>query len=240
VARKVYTAKQLIRALIVWAIAGPLIVWFIVSIVESPSNPHSSETASATSSATTTNAAPPTAAVIPNEPKTIDEATWQYHQETDSFSNQKFQYATVKSKSTLEFGFPYQGEQHATLLYQPNADKDGTVSQSFTLSIERGQFICADSEFCRVLVKYDDGKMETWSGSKPSDGSTNYLRFTLYDECFPVRFAGTKSLSIKAEFYQEGTQIIEFNVSGLRDLPLPKPSEKQLRKCHAPENVARS
>ncbi len=55
-ARKVYTAKHWIRALVTWAIAGPLIIWLVVSIVESPSDPRTSSVSTSTMVAKTASA----------------------------------------------------------------------------------------------------------------------------------------------------------------------------------------
>jgi hypothetical protein len=244
-ARKVYTAKDWKNAGIVGLITVPFIIWFLNSTPSLPSDLQ----ASSASSILPTRSVPATAKseVVATTDVTdaVDAPAWQFHEATDSFSNQKFQYATVKSLNIFNFEFPYQGEQHATLLYEPQLH--GSFFEAFIrLDVERGQFICT-GEYCHVLVKFDDGTLLTWSGNLPSDGSTNELRMQVYDdgaggnaECFALKMARTKLITIRAEFYQEGTRDMEFNVAGLSDLSLPKPSQTQLRKCRAPKAIARS
>jgi hypothetical protein len=129
-ARKVYTAKDLRNALIV---AAPFAIWLGISVHNSGNDdPHEFRRAREANEdrmrrlapdpapAVTTSVSTPESPAItsaPETPKAVEETPWQFHEATDSFSNTKSQYATVKSLNTLQFGFPYQGEQHATLRY---------------------------------------------------------------------------------------------------------------------------
>jgi hypothetical protein len=165
--------------------------------------------------------------------------SWQYHEDTDSGSGEKSRYATIKSRNTIEFGFPYAGAQRATLRYQPRIH-----SPTIRLIIEHGQILCRSnsdgSNGCFVPVKFDNGALDIWRAQVLSDGSTNTLDFGTIDDnpkspaiCVADQLTKTKTLAIRATFYYEGDRTIEFNVAGLGDLPLPALTKNQLDDCRA-------
>jgi hypothetical protein len=236
--RKVYTAKDWKNAGIIGLIVASFMSWFLVWAGNSQSQvntPTASPDASIQSVATPAKLDAPAVAI---EPKDVAATAWAFHEATDSFSSKQFQYATVTSSNMFQFGFPYQGPQHATLLYEPQLH--GSIFENFVhLTVERGQFICS-GQYCTVLVKFDDGTLMNWSGHLPSDGSTNELRMQVYDdgaggnaECFALKLARAKVITIRAEFYQEATRDLIFNVAGLNGLSLPKPSRSPKCRPHA-------
>jgi hypothetical protein len=188
--------------------------------------------------ATESNSPIPPKPVPVNDP---EELTWKFHEKTDSFTNRKIQFATLKSLNTLELPFPYQGPQHAYLRIYPMGISDGSVRYSISLILERGQFICVPRPYvhvCAVNFKYDSHLFKQVAARRTSDGSTSILELGLdpYSNvngpgCIAVEFERHKSLAIQAEFFQAGLRTMEFNIEGLNNLPVQQPTQKQTKEC---------
>lgn len=131
---------------------------------------------------------------------------WQYSSSTDELSGKPIKSATVSSLNSVQFGFPYQGEQRATLHLRqhPRWGKD------VLLSVERGQFLCRSD--CRVTVKFDDRAADSYSVTEPDDHSTTYLFIDNYPR-FVTNMRKATRLRIEATFFQEGARVLEFDVS---------------------------
>jgi hypothetical protein len=112
--------------------------------------------------------------------------------------------ARVESANTFDFDFPYQGEQHATLTLR--SDKGLNVM----VSIDRGQFVCPMG--CSVLVRFDDETAQRWRATGPSDFDTEVI-FLRNESKFLKQLKKARVVRIEAEFYQEGTRIMEFPVA---------------------------
>jgi hypothetical protein len=134
--------------------------------------------------------------------------TWIYDQTTDSMTGKISSFAAIDSTNTLNFDFPYSGPQHATLMLRkhPQHGKD------IILNIERGQFLCNGYSGCSVLVRFDENKPVRYSASEPSDNSTTTIFLSNYAG-FIKSMMKAKHLRIQAEFYQQGNQVLEFDVS---------------------------
>jgi hypothetical protein len=118
-------------------------------------------------------------------------------------------YARVDSLNDLNFGFPYQGAQHATLTLRIHP----RFGKSAMLSIERGQFLCG-IEDCSITVRFDAGKPQRFSVGEPSDHSSTVLFITSYDG-FLASVRKSKKIYVAAEFYQQGSPVMEFDTSKL-------------------------
>lgn len=131
---------------------------------------------------------------------------WKYDTFEDKMRNAKTYSATVASVNKLNFKFPYNGGSSGYLSL--------AVGRGFgaSLTISKGQFLCDSNS--TINVKFDDDKIETFSISQPSDGSTNIVFITPYKD-FASKIAKSKRLIIEAGFYQEGSRQLEFNVNGL-------------------------
>ncbi len=136
-------------------------------------------------------------------------AEWNYKKSKDEMAGVVYSAAT-RSKNSLNFSFPYQGAQRATLELRDHP----RWGVSVILSVTRGQFNYADDEDCGVLVKFDDD-INTWSCRLASDGSRETLflgsKFEFINEA-----KKSKRLLIEANFYRNGAKIIEFDVSKLK------------------------
>lgn len=135
---------------------------------------------------------------------------WNYRDTPDKMGRGTEKVAWVKSINTVQFGFPYTGEQRATLSLRisPKFGRD------VILIIEKGQFLCRTSG-CLVSVRFDDGKPIVFTASEPEDHSTTALFIDGYDRI--VRGLRTaRAVAIEAQFYQEGTRVFEFNPADLQ------------------------
>ena len=134
---------------------------------------------------------------------------WTYQTSQDAMIQKTVRYASVQSINELNFGFPYQGAQHATLTLRTHP----RFGKSAILRIERGQFLCG-VEGCSVTARFDQGKPQRFSVGEPSDHSTTSLFINNYDG-FLASVRKSKKIYIAAEFYQEGSPVLEFDTSKL-------------------------
>ena len=135
---------------------------------------------------------------------------WNYQETDEKMGRGKIKIAFVKSLNQFEFDFPYRRLQRATLQLRihPKYGKD------VILIIERGQFLCRIRR-CTVTVRFGEAKPQTFSASEPADHSTTVLFLRNYGR-FVVNAKKVNKVYIEAQFYQEGTRVFEFDVSGLK------------------------
>lgn len=156
---------------------------------------------------------PTTAKAIDSE-ETASQATqknnWEYEQNEDKMGRGVIKYAMTKSTNTLSFDFPYQGLQHGTLTIRkhPEYGKDVIVQ------IEKGQFLTG-IDGCAVKIRFDNGKSMAFHANGPSDHGTTSIFITGYSTIVE-NIKKSKTMFVEAPFYQEGRQVIEFDVSGLQ------------------------
>jgi hypothetical protein len=128
---------------------------------------------------------------------------WQYRASEDPMGGVTA-VAQVESANDFEFDFPYQGRQHATLVLRNDGGYD------VMLVIERGQFVCTFG--CSVQVRFDDGEAQRWRATEPSDYDTTIL-FLRNESKFIKQLRKAKTVRIAADFFQEGTRVLEFPVA---------------------------
>jgi hypothetical protein len=121
-------------------------------------------------------------------------------------------FAAVESTNTLEFGFPYQGVQHARLTIRKKTGHETDVY----VAIEKGQFLCG-VENCTVNVRFDQGSIRHFTAVPPSDHSSTVL-FIEDAPDFTGAVRKAKQVTIEATFYQEGSQGLEFDIEGFKPL----------------------
>lgn len=174
-----------------------LILLFIGWLVSLGDKPRSYETKSVIANATNN---------PPAEPVNVPNG-WSYSVDHDSMTSKNTYFASVDSINTVNFDFPYQGTQNATLQLRthPRWGKD------IILSLQKGQFLCR-FDGCNVLVRFDDEKPIRFTAGEPSDHSTTYIFIKGYSS-FLSKMQKAKKLRIAAEFYQNGVQTFEFDVS---------------------------
>lgn len=135
---------------------------------------------------------------------------WRYDESSEQMGRGTVKHAQVNSLNEVNFDFPYRGAQRGTLTLRshPKYGKD------VILSIEKGQFLCGIDD-CTVAVRFDDGKTQNYPAVGPADHSTTSLFIRGHDR-FVAGAKKAKRVAIEANFYQSGTRVFEFDVTGLQ------------------------
>ncbi len=137
---------------------------------------------------------------------------WTYSVSEDPMTSRKSKSATIESENTVNFDFPYQGSQRATLVIRDHP----TYGRDVILSIERGQLMCQSYRDCQIRVRFDEGKAETWNAAGPADNSSTAVFFRNQARFFQ-KLRAAKVLRLQVAVYQEGEPIFEFHVGGFDD-----------------------
>jgi len=138
----------------------------------------------------------------------IQNQGWDYTHFADDMSSKLVYNASIKSINTVNFAFPYQGEQRAYLTLRTHP----RYGKNVILNIEKGQFLCKFNG-CKVLIRFDDGQAVSYSVSEPSDHNSTSIFINNYAG-FVSKMLAAKKVRIQAEFYREGSPTFEFNVDG--------------------------
>ncbi len=135
---------------------------------------------------------------------------WHYGQQEDDMGRGTSYSATVESSNTVDFEFPYQGTQHATLTVRTRPK-----GRDVYVSIERGQFLTGSYGLDRdVAVRFDGGKIQKFSTGASSAGNTNIMFIEGYDR-FVRQLKKAKAVDIEVEFFHQGKRVFHFDVAGL-------------------------
>lgn len=177
---------------------GAAIVW---GIWKGGSMPSSTPPATAPALASQSPSATPAEPAPPLDP-------WSYGSSADSMTGKPVHNALVESQNTVNFSFPYSGAQHATLRLR----KHPRYGADVIFAIERGQFGCG-YDGCPILVRFDDGPAERYTGNAPEDQSTNMV-FLSPAARFNARLRKAKVVRVESSFYQEGRQVFTFDAAG--------------------------
>ena len=134
---------------------------------------------------------------------------WYYSASDDPMSGRKTFTARLESDNTLNFDFPYQGAQHGTLTLRRHPKWGNDV----ILSIEKGQILCHSFSSCPISVRFDEAAATTYSGTEPSDNSSDTAFIPAYSK-FSEKMKTAKRVRIQFNVYQEGAVVLDFNVKG--------------------------
>jgi hypothetical protein len=123
--------------------------------------------------------------------------------------------ASVSSEETVEFGFPYQGKQSATLVVRHGP---GNASDVF-MYLQKGQIECSaySTLGCPVRLRFDSGKPELLNGGPPDDHDSSFV-FLPNPSYLIRRIASATKLRVEVTVYRQGTHVFTFDVAKL-DLP---------------------
>lgn len=149
---------------------------------------------------------PPVSASV--ETQSLPGSQWSYYQNSDDMGKGTVYTARVSSTNTVNFDFPYSGEQHATLSLRthPRWGKD------LFFRIEKGQLLCNSYDGCNVLIRFDDGASLTFSAIGPEDNSSEVIFIQNYGR-FVEKMLKAKRVRVAVNVYQEGAPTFEFDVS---------------------------
>jgi hypothetical protein len=161
--------------------------------------------------------------------KTWETENWKYEHIPEGIgpmARGSTEKASTLSINTISFKFaPYAGAQHGTLLLIAEPRKDISV----ILSIEKGAFLIESDGHCEVLVRFDDGKPQSWSAGESNNNvviiskiieidQRNAVIFINHPDIFVTSLKQAKKVRIEAPFYtfQKENRVLEFNVEGLQ------------------------
>jgi hypothetical protein len=122
-------------------------------------------------------------------------------------SGKKTYTAYIRSENTLNLDFPYQGEQHGTLIIRKSARNGNDVF----VTIEQGQIMCSTYE-CPVRIRFDDSAPATYTGTEPADNSSETV-FLPYSVVRKIQ--SSKRVRVEFNLFHNGVGMLEFNVKGL-------------------------
>lgn len=137
-------------------------------------------------------------------------SNWVYNEYIDRMTSKKRYVALVQSENKIDFDFPYNGGSTFTLFVR----KEGGENNVF-LRCDKCQFIHRYGQANTIKAKFDDGSPVSYSFSEAADGSSDII-FINSANAFIGRLKKAKHLLIGAEFYQEGTKYIDFEVENLK------------------------
>lgn len=148
--------------------------------------------------------------------KAADEAEakrsyWEYSQQVDPMGRGNIKHASLESRNTVTFGFPYNKIQRATLHLRAHPE----YGKDVILSLEKAQFQCNSYRSCSVKIRFDDGKAQSFEAAEPADNSMDTIFIRGYSR-FVTAAAKSRTVRIEAQFYQEGTRVFEFPVQNLK------------------------
>lgn len=143
-------------------------------------------------------------------PETEKPENWTYIDSPDKMGRGSIKWASTSSVNTISFDFPYSRPQHGTLALRTHPQ----YGKNVILSIERGQFLTG-IDGCKVLARFDNGKPRSFWANGPTDHSTTTIFISDYSR-FVASLKRARKVMIEAPFFQEGNQVLEFNVEGLQ------------------------
>jgi hypothetical protein len=142
-------------------------------------------------------------------PDATPRTRWEYEQREDKMTGQTSYFAQITSTNTVDFAFPYSGDQHAKLLLRRKRGSDNVI-----LIIEKGQFLCGYGG-CSVTVRFDEKPPRRFSAAGPEDNSTTSL-FINNERSFIAEAQKAKTIRIEAVVFQNGSPVFEFETAGLK------------------------
>jgi len=148
--------------------------------------------------------------------------TWSYGSASDPMvTNGVNRFASIMSTNSVNFGFPYSGDQSAILHIRKNAEGGG---YDVFITIDKGQLLSGDQG--DITVKVDNDPAMHLPASSPNDNSTTALFIDSSPAFFPpflARLEHAKTLKVQVTAYQNGNPVFVFNVSGfdLKKLSAP-------------------
>lgn len=146
---------------------------------------------------------------ISENPSSPSGGQWSYRASEEKMTGGTTYFASVDSTNTVTFRSPYNGSQNGRLVLR-NDPKHG---KDVMFSIEKGQILCRSYEVCEVLIRFDDGKPETFAGIGPADNSSETVFIRNYEK-FLGKLRKSKMVRISLNIYQEGSPVFEFDTSG--------------------------
>lgn len=148
--------------------------------------------------------------VVAKSSARIPDAIWAYRATTDPMSSATGQEACINSVNEARLERPYQDVSgRLCILQRPRQGLDVTVALNGD-----GQILCRSYDGCTVRIRFEDGEVQSFSAVGPSDGSSNII----FIQNHARMIAAVKNADVtrvELEFYQAGSQTLEFHTRGL-------------------------
>ena len=141
----------------------------------------------------------------------VVESKWRYEQDKDDLRNATTYMAVLASNNTIDFGFPYNGSSmDLTLRKDPKYGND-------VIFAVNGQCNGCIIESCKITVKFDDGKLESYRmvGSDGGDNSMLFIENNKAMKTFVDKLKKSKKLIVEGNFYNYGKGQFTFDTQGL-------------------------
>jgi len=152
---------------------------------------------------------------------------WRYTESKDAMRGTVSTTAFLPSSNKVDFKFPYQGGAELIVSIARKNSSDGRSTCGYNqcsgviLSITKGQFACMSMHendtgqtVCYVSAKFDDGAIEKFV-VKESSATSWWLRHDSNIR-FLERLQSAKTLTIEANFHDEGPRQFQYDVNGLK------------------------
>jgi len=157
---------------------------------------------------------------------------WSYYAKPDPMvTGGVNHFASITSKNTVDFGFPYNGSQNAMLVIRKMAGESSSNYDAMII-IDRGQLLGGDQG--NIEAKLDDAAPVSFDADTPSDNSTTSLFFdngvkvnmtrapdghAIFSDSLPLQqfiaeMQKAKTLRVQVTAYQNGNPTFVFDVSG--------------------------
>ncbi len=135
-------------------------------------------------------------------------ANWVYMTTKDEMTAQAGVVACTSSTNELQFAFPYDGGSTGKLCFR----REGKVLNAW-LELTKGQFNCS-IETCVLKCKFHDGQIQSFTGEESATHGTGFL-FIEPERRLLTATAKARKLKIEEQYYQEGRQVLSFDVAGI-------------------------
>jgi len=134
-------------------------------------------------------------------------AKWIYNVSTDSMSGKKNATALIVSRNSLHLSFPYTGKNYGHLIVR----KHPQYGLDVIVLVDKGQILC-DVYTCKLKIRFDDGPVQNFTMAPSADHSSTVV-FAKYPQWAIKRLRKAKKVLIQVPMYQEGNQVLKFDVN---------------------------
>lgn len=132
-------------------------------------------------------------------------ANWTYRKSADEMTGKSKEFATIKSKNSLDLNFPYKGKNFGEIILRRHQDN----GESIIISIDKGQIICFETP-CSIQMRFDDEAPISFNAVASSDFDQTVI-FLWDKEKFITAANGAKQILVKLPLFQNGESILKFN-----------------------------
>ena len=148
--------------------------------------------------------------------KNTSPSTWIYNSKIDPMTDRLTRWACVSSTNQIQQNRPY-SNVFARLCIRSSP----TMGLDTYIVLEGdGQILCRSYNDCTLKVRFDDNSISSFSGTEPSDNSTNFV-FISNSTRFLENVKKADRTIIELVMYQSGNQTLSFPTKELQ-WPIPE------------------